>query len=103
MSEAKIVSDKPRTSSYTLQWPIDYNGRTITQLLLKRVTVGEIAEWQKKSEETKGDSRLPIFVMMDGSDISEDVWAAMDVDDMDALSEAAMDFLPKRYRALMES
>ena len=104
MTEAKIVTDKARIALVDLDWPVEYNGKMFTRVMLRRITVGELAEWQRQVSKRGEDEeiRLPLFRDENGEDIPEEVWNAMDQDDLDMLGEEAIPFLPRRFRGLTE-
>ena len=102
MSEAKIVSDKSRFDLVELEWPVEYKGKLYSKIMLKRLTVKELADWQKSLADKKDDEeiRMPLFRDEDGGYIPEEVWEGMDVNDVDMLGEKALPFLPKRFAGL---
>lgn len=102
---ARIVSDRPRSKTIELQWPIEFNGREYRSVTVARLTAGEVAEFQAEIEKLMANDpdakvRFPLFRDENGEVLAEDVMDALDDDDRFALEEAAADFLPRRFRAL---
>lgn len=91
---------RPRFKSVPLQWPIEYAGKTYTEVQIVRLTAKEVADWVEgiKGRE-KEEVRIPIFRDADGLPIPDAVLDGLDDDDRLALDEAALDFLPRRFRA----
>ena len=102
---ARIVSDRPRAATIELDWPVEYAGRVFAAITVARLTAGEVARFQDEIVgllESGADSkvRLPLFRDEDGAPIPDAVMDALDDDDRLALDEAALSFLPRRFRGL---
>ena len=102
---AKIISDRPRHKDIDLEWPIEFDGKTYSAIRLLRLTAGDVAKWSEElSEKIKTDPdasvRLPLFRDVDGNEIPQEVFDAMDTDDRDKVDEEALSFLPRRFRAV---
>lgn len=104
---ARIVSDRPRFKTVNLEWPVEFSGKVYESVRVVRLTAGDVARFQdeidallKRDENAK--VRLPLFKDDEGNDIPAQVMDAMDSDDRDALDEAAVSFLPRRFRAASE-
>jgi hypothetical protein len=100
----RFAGSRPRGRVLTLEWPIEVDGRTIPELVLRRLTGAEMADLQDLMESltTAGkfdDSALFALV----ADQPPDVIRALDEDDWLALREAALDFLPRRFREAVGS
>lgn len=84
-----------------LEWPIEYAGRIITEITVRRPTVAEIGVWSERmrvAREAGFDaSKMPHLPMFD---VSDEVLGALDPDDEDRLEEVALRFLPRRFRAV---
>ena len=91
-SRAKIIP---------LAWPIVFGGIEYREIQLVRLTAGEVAAWQKEIAALPDDAttRLPIFRDVNGAPIPDGVMDGLDDDDAVALDEAALAFMPRRFRA----
>ena len=102
---ARIVSDRPRGATITLEWPIEYYGRVYATITVARLTAGEVARFQEEIVQLLDSGadakvRLPLFRDARGELIPDAVMDALDDDDRLALDEAAENFLPRRFRGL---
>ena len=96
----RSLSDKPRTTSVTLDWPVEVNGQAYYKIGLKRLTVGEVAsfvDYLKENPDAK-DLRFPIFTDETGALPESSVLDALDDGDGARLMEAARAFLPQRFQ-----
>jgi hypothetical protein len=94
---AKIVTTKVIERFVDLDYPVEYDGTLYTAIRVHRVTGTAINEYVEKMG-TPEESPFPPAI-----DCPVPVWKAMDADDIDAVAEAAMDFLPRRMRKGIES
>lgn len=87
----------PRPSkAVALRWPLNLPGdKTLIMVRLRRPTVGEVDAWQKDEARTYA----PVYADDNGVLLPDAVIRALDLDDFDAISEAAVDFLPRRFQA----
>nr|USU31128.1 phage tail assembly protein [Methylobacterium sp. OTU13CASTA1] len=97
--------DRPRHATITLDWPIELEGTTYTEIGLRRLTAGEVAAFMdtaraKVEADPDANPRAPIFVDVDGEPIPDGLFDALDDDDGFKLDEAAKDFLPRRFQAV---
>jgi hypothetical protein len=104
-SVARIVSDRPRAATITLEWPIAYDGRVYATITVARLTAAEVAHFQEEIVQLLDSGadakvRLPLFRDARGELIPDAVMDALDDDDRLALDEAAASFLPRRFRGL---
>lgn len=99
----RYVSDKPRHATITLDWPIEFEGTTYTEIGLRRLTAGEVAAFMdaaraKVEADPDANPRAPIFVDANGEPIPDALFDALDDDDGFKLDEAAQGFLPRRFQ-----
>ena len=104
-SVARIVSERPRAATITLEWPIAYDGRFYATITVARLTAAEVARFQEEIVQlleggADAKVRLPLFRDENGELIPDAVMDALDDDDRLALDEAAVSFLPRRFRGL---
>lgn len=88
---ARIVGGPDRVETIPLTYPIEFNGRTWTEITLKRLTALDL----KAHFNTPADQRVndtPWF------DAPREVLAALDLDDEDRVMERADRFIPARFR-----
>lgn len=93
-----------RMKMFPLAWPVTYQGKHYEQIGLCRMTAKQVSDFVVHIE-AEGLSnpdailRFPIFVDETGAAISDAVLDGLDADDADVLNTAAIDFLPRRFRA----
>lgn len=100
LAPAKIISPKERSKSVPLDWPVEWNGKTYDEVVIRRITAREVddflaavAAW----EEGQPKVMLPVF------DVPREVYDAMDDDDRLMLETEALPFMPRRLRVVVES
>ena len=96
-SPVRIVAGPPLTKAVPLTWHYEHEGKTWTEVTVRRLTVGEIdayADAVRAAKEAK--RREPDIPMLDCPD---ELLAGMLPDDRDALEAAINDFLPRELRA----
>lgn len=97
MTDKKIVfaTTDGRSETVSLEFPIVVDGVTVSNVTVRRMTAGEVADFQRRykdaSPEDRAAMRLPMF------DQPGDVMAALDVDDADKIDAVADRFLPRRF------
>ena len=104
---AQFLSDRPRSKTIDLSWPISFDGRVYQAITLIRLTAGDVSKFQDELEALLRDNpdaafRFPIFRDETGAPIPADVLDALDDDDRFELDRAAADFLPRRFRGIAE-
>ncbi len=104
---AQFLSDRPRSRTIELLWPISFGGRVFQAITLIRLTAGDVAKFQDELEALLRDNpdaalRFPIFRDETGAPIPAAVLDALDDDDRFELDRAAADFLPRRFRGIAE-
>jgi hypothetical protein len=90
-----------REKAIDLDYPIAYDGRDYARILIRRMTVADVAgflEACKAAGDGVGDLRFPMFFHPDGTAVPDAVHEAIDPDDQEKLSEATLSFLPRRFR-----
>lgn len=99
-----FVNEAGRSATITLDWPVTLDGKVYDRIMLKRLTVREVAAFVETIGAKDGSQRIrfPIFVAQDGSPIPEAVLDGLDDDDAARLDEAATSFLPRRFAGAME-
>lgn len=105
---ARIVADRPRAKTINLEWPIAFDGKEYRKITLARLTAADVAKFQTELESLLASNpdaslRFPLFRDEAGELIPNEVLDALDDDDRYELDRAALDFLPRRFRALAES
>ena len=88
---ARIVSEAPREKVVPLAWPIEFGGKTYSEVRIKRVSGKEMRDFVNKLQAGE-NSVPPVF------DIPIEVYDAMDADDADMLDKEGLDFLPRSLR-----
>jgi hypothetical protein len=83
---------------------VEYAGKLYGSISLLRLTAGEVIAFTRELEAAlKNDPdapvRFPTFKDDSGAPIPDAVLDALDDDDPVTLDEAAVDFLPRRFRA----
>ena len=104
---AQFLSDRPRSKTIDLSWPISFDGRVYQAITLIRLTAGDVSKFQDELEALLRDNpdaalRFPIFRDETGAPIPAAVLDALDDDDRFELDRAAADFLPRRFRGIAE-
>ena len=90
---ARIVAGPPRTATYVLTWPVEYDGKTWTEITISRLTAQQVDDFVQAIRAGNENARLPLF------DAPAEVLDAMDADDSTNLNEAARPFTPAALRA----
>lgn len=91
---------KPRLKTVQLEWPLEYEGQSIEQVTLRRLTGGEVAGLQ---DAMMAEGATDAGMIAAFADQPEAVIAALDADDFYALKDAVVDFLPRRIRQALEA
>ena len=92
---ARVVGGAPREKMVTLEYPVEFDGKTWTEVRIRRVTGKEVEEYM----EALGRNERPMPPMFD---FPMEVYDAMDDDDRFAIDEAVAPFFPRRVRAAAE-
>jgi hypothetical protein len=100
----RFLSDRPRFKAVALEWPIEYRGKTYSEIQLVRLTAGDVAAFYERLRGAP-DGKLdwPIFRDADGAHLPDGLLDALDADDREALGKAQNDFLPRQFRGAASS
>jgi hypothetical protein len=101
----RFIGGAARSTTISLDWPVEYDGVVYEGIVLRRLTTDEVAKFLDKINGQPADAKVtfPVFRTADDSEIPDEVLSALDDDDMTKLNEAAASFLPRRFRAAPES
>jgi hypothetical protein len=94
---ARIVTDKVREKTVTLEYPVEFDGKLYTEIRVHRVTVKDVDAYFDRIK-GEGSGFVPPMV-----DCPQEVWDVMDADDQQAVDEAALPFWPRRLKAAFGS
>lgn len=100
----RFAGSRPRSRVLALEWPIERDGTAVSEIVLRRLTGGEMASLQDLMENVAADGKFDdsaLFALV--ADQPPEVIRALDEDDWLALREAALDFLPRRFREAVGS
>jgi hypothetical protein len=95
----RFVGGKPRSLTIPLDWPLEYDGKVYSEVTIRRVTIAELETFLAEAIQTiEADGKYypwpPMF------DAPRAVMDALDPDDQDRISTAALDFFPRRLLEL---
>lgn len=104
----RFIGKHERSRVVTLEWPLEYDGREYRKIHIVRLTASEVAKFQEEiiallERDKNARIRFPLYRDADGGLIPDEVMDALDDDDKVVLEEAAMTFLPRRYRDAMSA
>jgi len=101
----RFVGDRARAKLIDLEWPVEFEGRVFERIAIARLTAREVADFTDMAIKAEPNASLPLPVFRDeaGTPLPVGLLDALDADDRDALNEAALDFLPKRFRGALTS
>lgn len=88
-----------RTKTIKLEWPLEYDGVTYTEVTARRLTGKDILSVRKLAA-SGGDMETAMFAMV--CDIPVEVIEALDAQDVMRVVEAAQDFLPQESESESE-
>ncbi len=88
---ARIASEAPREKLVPLEYPVEFDDKTWTEVRIRRVTGKQVEEYM----DALGRNERPMPPMFD---FPIEVYDAMDDDDRFAIDEAVVPFLPRRLR-----
>ena len=94
-----MAETRARHAEYTLEWPIEHEGRAIDRITLHHLTGGEVADLQ---ERMIGDGASDAAMIAAFADQPAEVIAARDADDFLELKDMVIGFLPRRIREAVE-
>lgn len=93
---ATIVGGPARAETIPLVWPVEYRGKVWTEIVVKRVTSADIKAWTDTPAEAR-ETAAPWI------DAPLAVVEALDADDEDRVNDAAVRFIPARFRDAPDS
>jgi hypothetical protein len=100
-----FIGGKARAATIDLEWPVHFAEKDYYQIVVRRVTVGEIEAWMKEIAGKPDDGVSWAWPCLRGEDdepLPPGLLDALDVDDLDAVNKAVLSFLPKRFRGAQE-
>ena len=94
-----------RQRTVTLEWPLSFQGREYETIIVKRLTVQQLADfWESLKGKPENDAvRFPIYFDHDDNAVPAEVLASLDPDDNEVLQKVVLDFLPRQFRAAAAS
>lgn len=95
LAAARIVSSAPREKAVPLEYTVEFDGKTYTEVTLRRATGKQIEDYMDALG--RGERAMPPMM-----DFPMEVYDAMDDDDRFAVDEAVVPFLPRRLRVAAE-
>jgi hypothetical protein len=87
-----VDNGRPRFRVVPLEWPIDYDGKTYSEITVRRMTTAEVVAFVDQMRDDLKEATLPMF------DVPHAVIDALDPDDADEVNKAVNDFLPRALR-----
>lgn len=84
---------RPRFRVVPLEWPIEYDGKTYSEITVRRMTTAEVVALVDQMRDDVGAATLPMF------DVPREVIDYLDPDDADEVNKAVNDFLPRGLRS----
>ena len=88
---ARIIGDK-HFRAIPLEWPVDYDGKTIDTVTVRRMTGAEVSAFIATLRDNPDAARLAMY------DVPHEVIDGLDADDYAKVQEAVNDFLPRVLR-----
>lgn len=92
---ARIVGGAPRETVVPLEYPVEFDEKTWSEVRISRVTGRQVEEYIEAL--SRGERPMPPMF-----DCPIEVYDAMDDDDRFALDQAVVPFLPRRLRVAAE-
>lgn len=104
MTKIAFAGSQPRTLEFPLEWPLvltaeDGSTTDVNSITLRRLNGGEVAALQEAVTGGNIDEAAMIAMF---ADQPGEVIAALDADDLLALKDKVVDFLPKALRRALE-
>lgn len=88
---ARIVSGKPRSRTVTLEYPVEFDGKTYTEITVHRLSGVEVRALVEAAAAGHNEASRML-------DCPTEVYEALDDDDLLEVDRAVADFLPRRFR-----
>ena len=99
--QIKFVDDARRHRIVELDFPLISGDRTYEKIMVRRLTVQEVKEFQERARAASGaagELNWPMFFDEAGAPIPDEVMNALDDDDAFQVDALVDDFLPRRFR-----
>lgn len=87
-----VDNGRPRFRVVTLEWPLSFDGKTYSEIVVRRMTAAQVSEFV---DQIRDDAKLAILPMFD---VPAAVIDALDADDAEEVNKAVNDFLPRSLR-----
>lgn len=86
-----------------MAFPFEWNGAVHAEVVVRRMTARQVADFvrdhtERKKVDPDAPPFFPMFFTVDGTMLPPEVLDALISDDNDSLDEAALDFLPRRFK-----
>jgi hypothetical protein len=94
---ANFVGGPPREKMIPLEWPVDFDGKLWTEIRIRRASGNEVRDYLVALQASDADILPPMI------DCPIEVWNALDADDHETIDLAAMEFTPKRLKAIFDA
>jgi hypothetical protein len=94
---AKAIYGREYEKLVPLEWPVEFDGVTFTEIRVHRVSGKEVRDYLEALRTSEADILPPMI------DCPIEVWNALDADDHDKIDRAAMEFTPKRLKAIFDA
>lgn len=100
---ARFIGQASRSTAITLEWPVECDGVEYRDVVIKRMTTQEVADFVEgiASQAESARLRFPVYFHPNGHRVPDQVLDALDDDDMQKLNEVAEAFLPRRFQTAL--
>jgi hypothetical protein len=93
------VQGREREQVVILDWPLEYDGRRIVSIMVRRMNVAQVEAFVEASKANEGVVLPEMFYFPeDGEPVPPEVINALDDDDGAALNKVVDRFLPQRLQ-----
>jgi hypothetical protein len=96
-----FLDGRPRFRTIPLEWPLNFGGKEYREIQVSRLTAQDVAAFQDSLKALPDGAKVvwPVFRDADGAPLPAGLLDALDADDSLELDKAALDFLPRQFRA----
>jgi hypothetical protein len=94
---AKVIYSGEHEKLVPLEWPIEFDGKVYDQIRVHRVSGKQVRDFLEALRTSEADILPPMI------DCPMEVWNALDADDQETVDLAAMEFTPKRLKAIFNA
>jgi hypothetical protein len=94
---AKVFYSGEYEKLVPLEWPIEFDGKVYNEIRVHRVSGKEVRDYLEALRTSEANILPPMI------DCPIEVWNALDADDHDAVDQAALEFTPKRLKAIFNA